>query len=130
MRHVRDRRWSIVSAAVFSVMLSACAQTQHAYQPQSYAGAYSEPGQVAVATPPRIYLEDDGMPAQQPPRFRRGAAPDDPSEPFSPNYGPPPRNAPVKPRVKEAHATYVPRKPIDADLIIAQAITAHELRSQ
>lgn len=43
------------------------------------------PQQVAAAQP--IDLEDDGLPAQTPPRLRRPHAADDPSEPFSPNYG-------------------------------------------
>lgn len=132
MRRVRYRRLAIVPTVALAVLLSACAQSQHAYQSQSYIGAYpgSASDQVAVATPPRPVIEDDGMPAQHPPRMRRGAAPDDPSEPFSPNYGPPPWDVPAKPKVREAHANFAPRKPINADLIIARAITEHELRSQ
>lgn len=48
-------------------------------------GVAGPPQQVAAAPP--IDLEDDGLPAQTPPRLRRPQSADDPSEPFSPNYG-------------------------------------------
>jgi len=41
---------------------------------------------LAVA-PMVIEVEDDGLPAQTPPPVRVRMMPDDPSEPFSPNYG-------------------------------------------
>ena len=47
------------------------------------------PSRVAGPQPPRIAkveIEDDGLPAQVAPRNRR-AGPDDPNEPWSPNYG-------------------------------------------
>lgn len=37
----------------------------------------------------KVVMEDDGMPAQTPPLRRTKSVPDDPAEPFSPNYGPP-----------------------------------------
>lgn len=37
-----------------------------------------------------IELEADGLPVQRAPLMRRTRMPDDPSEPFSPNYGNPP----------------------------------------
>jgi hypothetical protein len=55
--------------------------------------AYAYPGMVYVAPPtpvqpmPRAELEDDGLPAQAPPMRTRANEPDDPTEPFSPNYG-------------------------------------------
>jgi len=36
-----------------------------------------------------VAMEDDGLPAQIPPLRPVKLAPDDPREPFSPNYGPP-----------------------------------------
>ena len=130
MRLVRSRGLAVVPSLTLAVLLSACAQSQQSYRPHSYAGAYSHSGQVATAIPPRIVIEDDGLPMQHPPRLRRGAAPDDPAEPFSPNYGPPPRNAPAKPRVKEVHAGLKPRRPLDPDFSIARAITEHEMRTR
>jgi len=38
----------------------------------------------------RVAMEDDGLPAQLPPPLHRKSEVDDPREPFSPNYGPPP----------------------------------------
>jgi hypothetical protein len=55
--------------------------------------AYAYPGMTHVAPPvprqpaPRVEVEDDGLPAQAPPMRKRGHEPDDPTEPFSPNYG-------------------------------------------
>jgi hypothetical protein len=39
---------------------------------------------------PPVEIEDDGLEAQRPPRRSAQPLPDDPSEPFSPNYGPAP----------------------------------------
>jgi hypothetical protein len=36
---------------------------------------------------PPVLIEDDGLEAQRPPRRRNEPIPDDPAEPFSPNYG-------------------------------------------
>jgi hypothetical protein len=36
---------------------------------------------------PVVDIEDDGREAQRPPRTRMYARPDDPTQPFSPNYG-------------------------------------------
>ena len=45
----------------------------------------------ASQPPPRatqpVDLEADGMEAQRPPRMRMFSRPDDPTQPFSPNYG-------------------------------------------
>lgn len=51
----------------------------------------------ALAAPP-IELEADGLPTQRAPLIERTRIPVDPSEPFSPDYGAPPRPA------KSAHA--------------------------
>ena len=62
---------------------------------------------------PAIVREDDGLPPQTPPPFRVRQVTDDPSEPFSFNYGPlPPR------RLSNA----------EAEAVIARAITEHEMR--
>jgi len=36
---------------------------------------------------PQVEIEGDGLEGQLPPRRRANKAPDDPREPFSPNYG-------------------------------------------
>lgn len=45
---------------------------------------------VTAMQKPPVDLEDDGMAAQTPPPARIRSAPDDPSEPWSRNYGVPP----------------------------------------
>lgn len=72
-----------------------------------------------AAQPRRIELEADGLPAQVAPPMRRLREPDDPSEPFSPNYGP----RPVHRAVASA-----PMSNAEADALIARAIAEHEMR--
>jgi hypothetical protein len=92
-------------------------------------------------------LEDDGKPAQVPPLLRAVPAEDDPSQPWSPNYGGPtatpgapshhtPRVAP-KSRAKTYDASADPTTTAsvhmtraEEDYIIARAISAHEMRNQ
>jgi hypothetical protein len=66
---------------VLPLLLSACAAQQSAAPAPS----------ARLSTPPRYAsgfdLEKDGLPAQSPPDLERRKTPDDPSEPFSPNYG-------------------------------------------
>ena len=59
-----------------AVLTSGCAAKQEPAPPARIA-----PPQVA-----RVEIEDDGLPAQLAPRNRR-PGPDDPSQPWSPNYG-------------------------------------------
>jgi len=60
------------------------------YQTEPY-GRLHQPARVAgfrhLSDPRRVEIEDDGMEAQPPPPMVRKREPDDPSEPFSPNYG-------------------------------------------
>lgn len=64
------------------VGLGGCASTQAPrYSSETTAPA---PRVVAQAAPA---VEDDGLPAQTPPPAHIRQLPDDPSEPFSPNYG-------------------------------------------
>ena len=129
-----SRRWlprGLMAAS--ALLLSACAQSQ-SHQYQSNAGVDAQSSRVAVAAPPRVVMEKDGLPGQHPPRVQRHPGVDDPSEPFSPNYGPPPRpnghwgQPPVvRPSKVVREATFDPRK---AQAIIAQAVAMHELRSQ
>ncbi|MGQ0458037.1 MAG: adhesin [Hyphomicrobium sp.] len=75
------------------------------------AGCATHPNQYAqTATPPTrvahaMYeVEDDGLPVQTPPPARIRDAPDEPSEPFSRNYGGPNPSATKAPRAKTAAA--------------------------
>lgn len=60
------------------------------YAPTADGRVAAPPQQMAAAAvaPAEPELEDDGRPAQTPPLMRAKPLPDDPSEPFSPNYGP------------------------------------------
>jgi hypothetical protein len=96
----------------------------------------------------KVEMEDDGQPVQSPPVRTMRAEEDDPTQPWSPNYGSP---APLQP--KPGLPAVVPRSPnpyapaqvdaaakvvttgsltrlseAEADMIIAQAINAHEMR--
>ena len=70
------------SALALALAVGACASGQADRAPPS-----SVAGPIAHAAPAE--LEDDGLPAQTPPTYRAATEPDDPSEPFSPNYGSP-----------------------------------------
>ena len=101
-------------------------------------------------------VEEDGMPAQVAPSARRPPLPDDPSEPWSPNYGgpaeakpapgtpePPPQRSNRRPRKEETadasaepspkpqarrQAATVRLSEAAADQMIERAIAAHEMR--
>lgn len=79
-----------------------CASSQSNQAAQGYA----QPSQVAAAPP--VDVEADGKAAQVPPPARRVQEPDDPSEPWSPNYGSRPPRRPV---ADQAPAVVVPARP-------------------
>jgi hypothetical protein len=85
-------------ALLVALGLGGCAGSQ-SYDEGSWLGGSSPP--------PRLAMEDDGMPAQIPPLRKPQPEKDDPREPYSRNYGPPPA-----PEEKTAPAT----PPIPADL--------------
>lgn len=61
------------------------------------------PAQRVAAT--REEIEDDGLPSQTPPLMRTRKVPDNPAEPFSPNYGgPASRQAVTEPRPQHERA--------------------------
>lgn len=67
--------------------LAGCATSQaRTYDPPTRVSAsarYEGPPNGA----PAVEMEDDGLPVQPPPVARRDREPDDPTEPYSPNYG-------------------------------------------
>ena len=135
-----------------SVVLSGCA----AQRSPSYVNgpnAQIRPQQIAAVA--KDDLEDDGRPAQAPPLRRSLPDEDDPSQPWSPNYGGPnsapgqpagqPSGMKPKPQPKSRGKTYDamidPPAPLPAplpvrmsqneqDSVIARAISAHEMRNQ
>lgn len=86
--------WALVAlTAIFAASLGGCGhRTAYGPTPPS---RLAPPVAVAASAgdpTPRTELEDDGLPAQTPPLLNRRRYPDNPAEPFSPNYG----GAPVK----------------------------------
>ena len=132
----------IVNVIGLGLLVSACASSQAGYNDYAQVGA--PPTQVAVAAPPPVELEDDGFAVQAPPRVRKNPEPDDPSEPFSPNYGPAPdgvtaprapakmpvegqRHARKRPVIIRSRTT--PMSPAEVQAIMVQAMVAHERRN-
>lgn len=93
-------------------LLAGC--NAHTRATAEYAPAWpGEPYRVTAAPPQKVEMEDDGQEAQLPPPRSVRNAPDDPSEPWSRNYGsggvkraeaPPPRLAPEGRRLASASA--------------------------
>lgn len=98
-----------ISSLGLAVAVAGCATTS----------AETSSSQMALRSE-RAETEADGLPAQVAPPVRIRLQPDDPSEPFSRNYGLAPamylRAAPV--RMTDA----------EADALIAHAIAEHEMR--
>ncbi|MFM9940835.1 MAG: adhesin [Hyphomicrobiaceae bacterium] len=117
----------------FAVVAAGCA-SKHASH-GAPAGVGAPDAQVAA----RVEIEDDGLPAQLAPRNPR-PMPDDPNEPWSPNYGsgaapksaravPPPGPSaapPASSRPSRPPAARVAE--MDEDAIIRRAIAEHEMR--
>jgi hypothetical protein len=79
---VRAARAAIGPIVVAAAMCAAgCAADNNIY----YASSPAVAGYVAQA--PSVQVEDDGLPSQAPPSARIRQMPDDPSEPYSRNYG-------------------------------------------
>ena len=133
--------WPVAKVIVAGLLVSACANSHAAYEQPSNMGGRGMP-QVAVATPPKVEIEDDGLAVQAPPLKRKRVEPDDPSEPFSRNYGPAPegaepvepvklpaeplRQADVQPPVLRSRITAM--SPDEQDAIVARAMAEHERR--
>lgn len=136
----------IINVIGVGLMVSACASSHASYDGYSNVGAPqpNEATQVAMSVPKRIQLEDDGLAVQAPPLKRENNEPDDPSEPFSPNYGPAPTGEPGP--VEPSHTTRAlvpasqmrplpfrsrtrPMTPAEAEAIKVQAMIAHEVRN-
>jgi hypothetical protein len=137
-------RSSVIGLAVVT---SGCA----AHQKPSYVNGPSPHVRAQqLASVAKDELEDDGKPAQTPPLRRALPEEDDPSQPWSPNYGGPnpssnaPANSPPRSTPKSRTKTYdaltkpdteQPRRPIQLtqiqqDDVITRAISVHEMRNQ
>lgn len=77
------------AALLSSLLLGACSTagpvTQSAgWSPSLVAAPMAVP---PLQAHPQVEIEGDGLEGQRPPRRRAEQVPDDPAEPFSPNYG-------------------------------------------
>jgi hypothetical protein len=125
-------RLSIVAGLLVSN--AGCATRNSSDQRSGVAGP---PSQAIAHVRPEI--EDDGLPAQLAPR-RRQPEPDDPGEPWSPNYGtrrpgqatePHARTLPSRASVERRDGMRQPvlqMSDLDADDLIRRAIAEHEMR--
>ena len=119
----------------FAVVASGCASSR---QPSYVNGPMAQvvPAPIPVRSE-RVEIEDDGKPAQVPGRRIRPEE-DDPSQPWSSNYGRGVTPKPIKlpPRLIDATAPAardsrrVQVSDADAETIMARAIAAHEMRRQ
>ena len=132
------------AAIAIAMLAGGCATSETG--PSRVAGPVTAfPGDpIPAARPPavqsmKVEVEADGLPSQLAPRQRR-ASPDEPAEPWSPNYGT------VKSAVLDTQRlaakldvaaapppapTYAPHsRPIEADDIIRRAIAEHEMRQR
>jgi hypothetical protein len=81
--------------------LSACSSRPQSHQ-VSWSAAGEPQGAPMVQVRREAEVEDDGMEAQVAPPPSIRLAPDDPKEPWSPNYGARPADSPPAPAVKPA----------------------------
>ena len=98
----------IIGLSIVTAALGGCSTTEAASDQAATSGR-------------RVYAEVDGLPAQAAPPAWLRQMPDDPSEPYSPNYGAP---VPVHPAAGSGRMSLA-----DEEAIIAAAITAHEIRN-
>ncbi len=135
------------------VVVTGCAANK---QPTYVGGPYAGAHQVApsrVNELRKVEIEDDGKPAQAPPIRKMRPEEDDPTQPWSPNYGkgaaapavPAPAAEPTPtrtpwPRPVEASVRTTASSPqvlvsrrlseTEAEDVMLRAVTAHEMRKQ
>lgn len=98
----------VVAAALLS---AGCANTKASYSSAGVPAAY-------VAQGPSLPVESDGLPVQAPPSSMIRQMPDDPAQPYSPNYGGanPASTVPSRSTIKASNEAMPARDTIPADL--------------
>jgi hypothetical protein len=107
---VRNYRAFIARAAVAALMAAMGGCASNSSQTTGHAQSAMHVAQAVVD------LEDDGLPAQTPPPFAIRKAPDDPNEPYSPNYGGGNPSASAAPNDMEYRPHHVPEPRVPNDL--------------
>lgn len=158
---IRARGWLPLSSTTLaarvcviglSVVATGCAANkQPTYVGGPYAGSYGAAVPSRVNELRKVEVEDDGKPAQSPPVRKMRPEEDDPTQPWSPNYGsgkaaptsepvvpvqpraPWPRPVEASVRTTASHpALQVTRRLSEAEAedVMARAVAAHEMRKQ
>lgn len=78
---------AIAIAPIWLLIAAGCAKQNTPPSPHLTSDRYLPPAEATRHAYAEVELEDDGREAQQPPLVTRAPLPDDPTEPFSPNYG-------------------------------------------
>ena len=106
-----------VRVAIAAIMVAAAALSA-AGCAADHGGYYADATPTHVARGSFVEMEEDGMPSQAPPPARIRQMPDDPSQPYSRNYGGPnpAGTVPAAPTVKASYDAASPRPPVPDDL--------------
>jgi hypothetical protein len=70
-----------------AIAAGGCQTTQRSEREWAMRAVGAPVAPAVAAYVPKPEMEADGLPSQAPPPMRRQPGPDDPTEPFSPNYG-------------------------------------------
>lgn len=129
----------IVHLIGVGLLVSACASSHAGYDGHSNVGG-PLPAQTVFAVPPVFERQEAGVSAPAQPQVRKHGEPDDPSEPYSPNYGPAPATeepasqprAPLRQARRQPFEYYsrtTPMSETEVQSIRVQAMIAHEQRN-
>jgi hypothetical protein len=130
----------IVAIAIATLLTGGCATNQNYAQPRGVTQHAAVPAPIPR---PKVEIEDDGRPVQSPPARLMRPEEDDPTQPWSPNYGKShgalPRTADAKtapprpviapgPEPRDVHPATA--RALTEDEIVARAISQHEMAQQ
>ena len=81
------RCYLLAALALPPLVLAGCASNPRSLQSPVINWSLAANDQPAPVAVQKVELEDDGVPVQSAPSWRVRNAPDDPTQPWSPNYG-------------------------------------------
>jgi hypothetical protein len=124
-----------IGVALGALALAGCSSAREPAAPNVFAWSMSAPSQRVAAPPlPKLEVEDDGLPVQASPDARIHQVPDDPSQPWSRNYGV--NNGSPKPEIipipdapaKEKLAKPKPQPEEEASVVVPDDAAAPRMR--